>query len=497
MQTSISSKFIHAISYTALTSVVARFFGVTVTVLIARFLSSSELGLYTIILSTLGLFSTFVSCGQSLAATKMMAEYYTNDPQKAGRIFSLLFLILVCAAFVGIILYWFSVPFIAQTFSTNSDKLISLLRMSVIWLLITIFCQYFESVLIGLQGFKSFLFVQSIYGIVNLPIIVCALLLSRANLLTGLIIGSTIVSFLQLFVLVSSVFKEFKKYSIKISILSLGDLVQSVLIDFSFPAFITKLFEQPMSWLSILLLTRLGGSLSYVGGLSVITSIRTWILYFPSMVSNIMLPIFTDIYATRDKSIFEKTLIYNQRFIWLSTLPVICFSIVIIKHCLRLVFGETYEIYWLAAAIMLGASVLLPINEVNDKAMFSMNKIWLSISFRLIYLLLFLVLLFIYVPKLNLLGYVIAWSISYLIYVSIQHVWLRFHTKSNLDIHLFLFSMIAVSLAGILSRIENLSNCILTSLFLSLFVLIYEYLYLLSTEERTVIFSLLKKLMRK
>ena len=71
---SIASKFIKAVSYIAIASVITRIFGVLVTVLIARYLKSSSLGIFTIVQSVIGLFATFIGFGLGITATKMMAQ---------------------------------------------------------------------------------------------------------------------------------------------------------------------------------------------------------------------------------------------------------------------------------------------------------------------------------------------------------------------------------------------------------------------------------------
>ncbi len=492
MPNSIRAKFVQAISYTALASIVVRLCGIILSILIARILKSSSLGLFTILQSTIGLYATFICSALSLAATKMIAQYYINDPNKAGRIIALLVVSLSLALVSGVAIYWFTLPLLANKIY-QINELMLLLQVSTIWLVFFSINLLLESVLMGLQSFKQIMIIQSVYSVLNIPLVCVALIFGNAKIVLGLVFAGTLTSTIQFFLLLLVTFAEMKKYLIVVSFQNLQGLIKEVLFEFSFPAFLGKIFEQPLSWISIFLLVKLSGDLSSVGGLTVISNVRTWILYFPILFSSVMLPIFTDIFHTRSKESFQKTLIFNQRFLWLSTLPILVFMIIVIHPLINKIFGASYENYWRACAVLLAASVLIPINEVNDKALISMNKMWTSLAFRTIYMVLFVLGLLYFVPRNGLLGYVIAWNISYFVYVMLQTIWLRSVIYEPSVYALTFFSIIFLLTAMYIPRFIFSANLLFILGFtLFIIVLLIEWFLIITAEEKLIICNELK-----
>ena len=494
---SISSIFIHAISYTFLASTIARLCGIVVSVLIARFLGSSELGLYAIVQSTLGLYATFLGLGLNLSAAKLVAEHYTKEPERTGRIIGLLLLTLGASLFIGVIIYFSSLPFLVNRIYKVAC-LLEPLKLALPWLIIMCVNQLLESVLLGLQGFKFLMITSSTFSILSLPITLTALLLGGANTLSALILAGTMASLAQLLLLASGIFFEAKRYKIILSFINLSPLVRSVLLDFSVPAFLGKLFEQPLNWLSILLLVKLGGDTSYVGGLTIINVIRSWILYFPNLLVSVLIPILTNIYHTRDMKDFQRTLVLNLRFLWISTLPFIVFILTIIRPVIKIFFGKSYETFWLSGAIFLLWTILIPVNQVNDNVMAAMSKMWLSLCFRIGYLIIFIVGLFLLIPKFNLNGYVIAGGIAYFVYVTIQTIWTKRIANENLNSNLTLpvFSFIFLAISFSISFLASAITALLCGLIVLIVVLVIEWFWLISAEEKSLIYTQLEKLQR-
>ncbi|MBI3591467.1 MAG: oligosaccharide flippase family protein [Candidatus Melainabacteria bacterium] len=495
---SISSKFITAISWTTLASLIARSFGLITSVFIARSLGSNLLGLYTIILSTLGLFSTFLSFGLGLTGSKLVAQYYINDPKKTGKVITLLLLALIISILFGAVIYWLLVPFVSNRVY-RIPELLSILKLSLPWLVLMCVNQFLEPVLAGLQGFKPLMLTSSVYSILNLPLILVGLFLGGANILKALIIVGSIGAAIQLLLLLWAVYLESKKFGIELSFKELSPLIRPVFFDFSLPAFIGKIMEQPLSWLSIFLLVKFTGNPSYVGGLTIITTIRTWILYFPNLLASTLIPILTDIYHTRESGDFNRTLILNQRFLWFVTFPFVVLVLAVIRPTIAIFFGNSYEVFWFSGAVFLFWTILLPINEVNDKAMVAMNKMWLSLSFRIIYLILLVIGLLLLIPKFNLNGYVIAYGLSYFIYVAVQTMWLKKITQEHISsfFPLTVFSCFTLTISFFVAYFCSINKAIVSGSIIFFIVLVIEWVYLIKAEEKTLLASILKRYLKR
>ena len=495
---SITHKFTRAVSYTFLGSVVARLCGVCIGVLIARALGSSSLGLYAIVQSTIGLYATFFGLGLGLTATKMIAQHYVNSPELIGRILGLLFLTLVLSIVFGLSIYLWSLPVLVKNIYSIPD-LMDLLQIGLFWFAFMTLSQFIESVLVGFQAFKSQMFVTSILSFFNLIVVLIVVLIDRNNILQNLIIGGVIVAFVQSVLLLIYASKELIRYKTKLSLSNLKPLIQPVLFDFSAPAFIGKMMEQPLNWVSILLLVKLGANISNVGGLSVINNIKAWILYFPAMLVTVLVPILTDIYHTKEKEVFQRTLILNQKFLWLATLPVLVFLVTVIRLLIKSLFGNSYSDFWQPGALLLAWAVLIPINEINDRAMISVGKMWLSLSFRMIYMILLLLTLILFIPKFQLSGYVFATGISYLVYVFIQTWWLRKLTKGSINsiLSLMTFSVFVLSIAYFVAQFFTGYKSVFYGLLLFILTVVFEWKCLINGEEKNIVYKIINKIVRK
>ena len=494
---SITNKFTRAVSYTFLGSIIARLCGMLIGVIVARTLGSSLLGLYAIVQSTIGLFATFFGLGLGLTATKMIAQHYVNSPELIGRILGLLFLSLTLSIVFGTSIYLWSLPILVKVYSISA--LMPLLETGLFWFAFMTLSQFLESILVGFQAFKSQMFVTSILGFLNLIVVLFVVLIARNNILQNLILGGAIVAFVQSILLLIYTSKELIKYKTKLSLSNLKSLIQPVLFDFSAPAFIGKIMEQPLNWVSILLLVKLGSNISNVGGLNVINNIKAWILYFPTMLVTVLVPILTDIYHTKEKEVFQRTLILNQKFLWLATLPVLVFLVTVIRLLIKLLFGDSYSEFWYSGALLLAWAVLIPINEINDRAMISVGKMWLSLGFRMIYMTLLLLTLILFIPKFQLSGYVCATGISYLIYVFIQTWWLNKVTQGSVrsTVTLAIISFVVLSMACSIAQSFTGYKSIVYGLLLFVLTVIFEWKYLINVEEKKLVFKIIDKIIRK
>jgi O-antigen/teichoic acid export membrane protein len=490
----ITSKFAHAVSYAVIAMVIGRLSGVLVSILLARFLGDSLLGMYAIVQSTVGLYATLLGFGLGLAGTKMMAQHYMNEPEKAGRILGLLLLTLGISVSFGVGIYWWSLPLLADRIYAISG-LLPLLRLALLWLIVTSIIQLLESILAGLQGFKSLMVTSSAFSILSLPLNLAALFLGGSNALPNLVVAGTVAAVIQLILLTWAIRSEARKHGVILSFRQLRPLVRPVFLDFCAPAFIGKVLEQPLSWVSILLLVKLGGSLSSVGGLSVINNIRTWALYFPMILGSVLVPLLTDIYYTRNRDTFRRTLVFNQRLLWLTTFPILVLLVAIVHPTVGWLFGASFEIFWQAGAVFLTWAILVPINEVNDRAMVAMGKMWLSLTFRMIYLVLFITGLWLLIPGYHLLGYVIAGGISYLIYVTAQTWWLQRVTQERPSsiLVLTLFSVVCLAIAYSIAQFDSAGEAMFYGLLLFGGTLWVEWKWLVRPEEKSMLSAQMEK----
>src|SRR5271170_3044171 len=86
---SLRARFTLGIVWSLTGAIVSRGFLLAASVVCARFLGKEGFGALGMIQSTAGMFGIFAGLGLGLTATKYVAEFRRQDPEKAGRILAL------------------------------------------------------------------------------------------------------------------------------------------------------------------------------------------------------------------------------------------------------------------------------------------------------------------------------------------------------------------------------------------------------------------------
>src|SRR3989338_5851560 len=149
---SLSSRYSKAISYTTLASIFTRFSGVIISVLTARFLGSSALGLYAIVQSTTSAFSGIFSFGLNLTCEKEIATHHHDNPQKAGQILTFLSFFLFLSILIAGVIYFFSLPFVSNSIYLLTE-LSNLLKFAFYWFILILINQFLDAAFSALQAF--------------------------------------------------------------------------------------------------------------------------------------------------------------------------------------------------------------------------------------------------------------------------------------------------------------------------------------------------------
>jgi len=127
--------------------------------------------------------------------------------------------------------------------------------------------------------------------------------------------------------------------------------------------------------------------------------------------------------------------------------------------------------------------------------MVAMGKMWLSLTFRMIYLVLFITGLWLLIPGYHLLGYVIAGGISYLIYVTAQTWWLQRVTQERPSsiLVLTLFSVVCLAIAYSIAQFDSAGEAMFYGLLLFGGTLWVEWKWLVRPEEKSMLSAQMEK----
>lgn len=267
-------------------TLVARGSGLAASILTARVLGKQEFGEFGIIQSTLSLFGLFAGFGMGLTATKHVAEFRVNDPELAGRILCNASLFSwVSGVFLACVLY-VSAPWLA-VHTLAAPHLAGLLRASTILLVLTSWQGAQMGALAGFEVFKTIAKLNVASGLISFPLVVGgAVWLGLRGAIWATVVVQLIVCVVNTWALRRTAegagvpLRFSPKYS---------DV--HLILRFSFPAFVSGAMVLPINWLCNAILVNQPSGYGEMGILNAASQWRNAILFLPTVVSNVSLPL--------------------------------------------------------------------------------------------------------------------------------------------------------------------------------------------------------------
>jgi len=272
----------------------------------ARLLGKAQFGEFGMIQNTIGSFGIFAGVGLGLTATKHVAEFRETDKERVGRILSLSRRI---TYFTGLItagaIFLFADNLASHTLA--APNLAPQVRIASILL----FLGALNGVQIGaLSGFEAFqtiarnTFFSGVAGFI----------FTIVGVLTGGLTGAVwaaVGAVLVASVLCRQALKgQVEKYQIPQAPKNIGREWKT-LWQFSFPAILSSLSVVPVNWACSLILVNQPHGYAEMGLLNAAIQWRNIILFVPSVLMSVCLPMLTNLGAKKEFTRQRKVLLTN------------------------------------------------------------------------------------------------------------------------------------------------------------------------------------------
>lgn len=346
-------------------ALIARGLGLFSSILVARMLGKTGFGELGIIQSTIGMFGTFAGFGLGMTATKFIAQYRNTDPVKAGHIRALSSSFAwVTSGITSLILFCLA-PWLA-VHTLAAPQLGTLLQIGSLFLLLTSVNGAQIGALSGFEAFKTVAKISLWSGLVNFPLMVGGVyLLGLPGAVWGMVIATGFNWVLNHIAIRKECVKAGVPYTYS------GSWIENkVLWKFSLPAVVSSLFFAPTEWvLNAMLVNQPGG----YGQMGLYNAAKQWhilILYLPNMLSNMTLPILSNLLGENQRQQYKKMLVANSVLLtgaaFVAALPIAFFSKIIMNT-----YGTGFFEGWPALVVIAIYSVLWASNIVVGQAMWS------------------------------------------------------------------------------------------------------------------------------
>jgi len=346
-------------------------------ILCAHILTKQQFGEFGMVRSTISMFVVLGEAGLGVTATKYIAELRKRDNERIASIYLITTLFAICT---GVIISIFILLF-AEYISCeilNAPNLITSIKYGAIMLFVAVINGAQLGVLSGYEAFKT-IAINTLFG--NLAEAFFMIVGAYYWGVPGAVLGYGIGFFVLLIANRLSIKNIFNKEGVNTYFKCIQKNDLRLLYKFSLPAALSSMLIAPTYWIVKAILANNGG-FEEVANFEVADQWRIIILFIPSAISQIVLPILSSI-AGYDKEKFWKVLLYNLLLNGiLSTIIALIF--ILLRPYIIGVFGANYSDTTVLVYLAL-STIFSSIANVVGLSISSRAKMWEGFAFNLVW----------------------------------------------------------------------------------------------------------------
>lgn len=347
------------------------------TILVARMLGKTVYGELGMIQSTVGMFGVFAGFGLGITATKHVAEFRQNDPERAGRIIGLSSLFAFGTGglmALGLLIF---APWLAEH-TINAPHLTGVLRIGAIILFINALNGAQTGALSGFEAFKTIAYVNLFIGFISFPILVCGAYFGG---LTGAVWALAVNLCFNWLLNHLALRKEARRYGVPFTVKYCSQ-EWSILWGFSLPAALSGALVGPVNWAcNAMLVNRSDG----YGEMAIFSAANQWyaiLIFIPSLLSNVVLPILSERLGQKDTGRSAKTMFLAIKVNILLLLPLILITSVVSPYIMGL-YGEGFRNGWPTLVVVLLMTGFISVQTPVGQIIAASGKMWIGFFMNL------------------------------------------------------------------------------------------------------------------
>jgi O-antigen/teichoic acid export membrane protein len=363
--------------WSAVGAVISRLLALGAAIVAAQILGKVTFGEFGIIQSTLSMFSTFATFGVSLTATKHIAEYRKTDPQRAGRIIAISNIVaLVSGSAVGILMIAVA-PFVARS-CLAAPHLSGLIAISAAGLLFMVLNQAQIGILSGLEAFRRRSSIQAVGGLVAFPMTVTGVYFFGLTGAVWALVGAA-------GVLVMLNFYGIRKQAALMGIpVTWSGFHREVAVIWrsNLPTLCCGAVYVPSMWLANMVMVNAPNGYGEMGVFSAADRWRTAIMFLPTLLGGVALPMLSSISAESDLRRFNKMLWANVAISSFASLAVAA-PIALLAPWIMASFGPGFEEGTGVLVLLCATAVAHAAYWIIGQSLVSKGRMWTMFSLNL------------------------------------------------------------------------------------------------------------------
>jgi O-antigen/teichoic acid export membrane protein len=404
---SLRSRFRTGVAYNTIGAVFNQGSTFAVNIIIANLLGREVFGEYAMTQSTLATLSVIAQLAVGSTATKYIAELRSTDPQRAGRILSLLMFFSSSVAFIAAAALLILSGWLADSM-LKDPALASVLAIGAGVLFFAVVNGLLMGALSGLETYRSLATALVWSGITYLA--VCTGLAWQGGL-KGAVIGLAISGFIQFLLLAFALLGECSAHGIKIRYAGIKQ-ESRILLKFTLPAALSCTGLLAL-WVAGTLLVQQPDGYPQMAIYSAAFSLMTASLFLPNIVNAVGMSLMNHHKGTGRGSEYRRTMWINLAVS--TTIVVVAAGVLAAfgRDILR-VFGKDFNAGYSVLLILLASMIVQSVSAALYQIIQSHARMWLSfLAVALPRDLTVVALAYLLIPAHGAIGFAVAYTTGY------------------------------------------------------------------------------------
>jgi O-antigen/teichoic acid export membrane protein len=447
-----TKKIARGIGIIFIMGVLANFIAYLVRVTLARNLSPAEYGLFYAVFTVILFFLSFRDLGLSQATVKYISEFRVRKNNNAIKTviisnssFQLLSSVILAALF-----FILATPLSEYYFRNELSSL--MLKLLTFYILFSALIIILKSPLQSFQRFKVLSLMEFLRNLIVLASLIIFFTWGFKNIFAPIyayILASPIL-FLMMF---PFLLKSFPIFKYKIT--NFKSITKKLFL-FGIPVILTGVGAKVIGYMDTLILTYFS-SFEQVGIYNVILPSATLFLFLGISVSAVAFPIFSELWAKKDKIRMSEGLKLLHKYAFVITIPLIFTVFMFSSLFINLFFGQEYVSGALALQILLVGVLFYTVAGINNYIISAIGKPKIVTKIILFSALINFVANMSLIPFFGIIGAAIATSLSYLTTLLISTYMITKFIQTKLPIVIWLkitfVGLIFVLFIGLLKKV--------------------------------------------
>ncbi|MCX5636183.1 MAG: oligosaccharide flippase family protein [Planctomycetota bacterium] len=351
-------------------AVISRGLGIASSVVVARTLGKVGFGELGIINSTVMMFEIFAGFSLGKTATRYVAEFRCTDPQKAGRIIAMAWVVSACTGGLCAGLLFIFAPWLASH-TLAAPHLGGLLKIASVIIFISALNGAQWGALSGFEAFKKIATINLVAGVLNFPLMVAGVLLAGLKGIVWAMVASQAANWLLCHLAVRY---EARRFGVPLRFSGYTQEIP-ILWRFSIPAVLSGLMVTPVNWVCNTLLVNQANGYAEMGLLNAANQWYNALLFAPTVLSSSIFPVLSERLTSGAIKQSNRILIFAIGIIAVTVFPITAGGCVASPLIMGL-YGKTFISGWPVLIMMLIAANVLALQQPACQVIAASGKMW-------------------------------------------------------------------------------------------------------------------------